>query len=348
MPHTLFKHRLRLLAIGSLVIGLVLAVLFRIQIGPCQVQGPGYESNITLPFSHQYQGKRQYLYDCNLHSPIAQRVKLNIAVDDLLQGVVLNDEPVDLKPAKQQYHKTRLDDWQSGYRLTLRLNAGDNRLKVVSRNLGGGFGIKIAQGMLYTEYLVLFALLVFPALYLASELLHAWVGRLRNSSERSSGTTMLLWLPWMIIALGIALRLVFALQIPYSSYQHDLGSHEVYIRYFSENYLNFPDPDKGFEFSQQPLYYLLTGGLYAVTKAAGLAEPSIFFSFRFLGLLFSALGLWYGLRLIRMISHDPLVIAVFMGFLSFTPSFIMMSVRVNNDVLLAPLTLMALYWIVRF
>lgn len=147
-----------------------------------------------------------------------------------------------------------------------------------------------------------------------------------------------------IILTGATIRWVYFSELKIYMFQHDWQAHIEYIKYMAENW-NLPFPSKGLEYPQQPLYYFLSASIYATSMYYGATEEQALLNIGYFALFFSFVFLYYGYRVIALLSDDRWVHAVATSFLSLTPSIIYFSARINNDILVAPLAAIALYYI---
>jgi hypothetical protein len=123
-------------------------------------------------------------------------------------------------------------------------------------------------------------------------------------------------------------------------FQHDWHGHIELIKYLAQNYSIPAVPNKGWEYPQQPLYYIITAFIYKVSN--GNLEYIGYFS-----ILCSTLFLIYSYKLLNIVTKNRYTIYIALLFLSFTPSLIYMSARINNDVLVMALSTISIYYIVK-
>lgn len=319
----------------------------KVEIISCDVNASKFsKSEVVLPFSHRSLGHEKLTYTCRLKSKIQQNIRLGIAYDEELQSVYLNGKSLSLKHLRKQYGKPALRDWKTGYPFTLKLNRGENQLIVSGIDKGGRFGLNIAQGLFLSDYVVLFFLGVVPLVYgLYGFLFPLLIALLRNTGRIKSFRGSL---PFIIIGLGIVLRIIYVVYVPNNMYQHDMKGHIDAIHYYAEHPFELPQPDKSLQFPQQPLYYYTAAVVYSVSKAMGFNEHDAIYSIRVMSIVFASVWLLIGWRLVRLYSQRPLTVNLFLAFLAFTPSFIYLGGAVNNDVLNALLGMASLYYISLF
>ncbi len=143
----------------------------------------------------------------------------------------------------------------------------------------------------------------------------------------------------LIILLGVIVRVIYFNKFGVMLFQHDWQGHIDLIKYLAENYAVPSVPNRGWEYPQQPLYYIITATIYKLFN--GDLNYIGYFS-----IFCSTLFLIYSYRLLSLIA-DRYTIYIAILFLSFTPSLIYMSARVNNDVLVLALSTISIYYIVK-
>jgi 4-amino-4-deoxy-L-arabinose transferase-like glycosyltransferase len=144
--------------------------------------------------------------------------------------------------------------------------------------------------------------------------------------------------PWPVAAallLGVLLRFGLWSVTPHDWLAHDVEGHLAYVEYL-EREGELPPPALGFQFYQPPLYHALGAGLQRVL---GTSSPR---PLQDLGLLLSVLTLAAGLWAVagfapgqggRQGRLGRAVTGTALALLAVHPSLVLMSPRVNNDVL---------------
>lgn len=334
----------------SLLFGIIFLVLFvglnHVAIGKFTITSEKLNAGQTISLTSDSSLEKyisNYSYEINSH--IGQSTKIGIGVNGNLLSVKINGNNVDVEAVKKQYENMRVREWQSnwqrGYSFVLPLEKGKNVLHITASSDKPEIDIKLGQGLNYIEYMILFVFSVAPIIFgLYSLLFDRFIQGLKYFYYEDS-----LWdkLPIIIIVSGVILRLLFLLYIPQNMYQHDLNGHVESIQYYSEHPFNPAQPDKGLESPQQPLYYWMSSAVYTVATAIGKSEYFAVKLIRAMSVVFSILWLIIGLKLIKVYTKNRLLINIFIAFLSFTPSFIFMSVIVGNDSLNTLLGILSLY-----
>lgn len=330
----------------ALLFGLVFTgaylYIHKVDIGRCAVHSSKFnQENISLPFSHTSFGNQNYTFQCLLMSKIDQNARVGIAFDEELHALKVNNKRIGLHALKDQYGQAHLKDWERGYPFVVPLHEGVNIVQIDGSDRGGRFGLKMSQGMGYSDYLILFLFGLAPMIYGLFMLLFPVLVRLLNAFRHYSFS----WqhLPYLIIAAGVALRVFYLVYVPNNMYQHDMEGHVDAIHYFAHHPSQLPQPDKSLQFPQQPLYYYAAAAVYSIATALGFNEHDAVYSIRALSVLFSVGWLLIGYMLVRLYTRRLITINLFMAFLAFTPSFIFMGAAVNNDTLNALLGMVSLY-----
>jgi 4-amino-4-deoxy-L-arabinose transferase-like glycosyltransferase len=124
------------------------------------IKPDGSESIITLPFYHnQYEEPQNLAYKIIVNSNINQKAQINIAFDDIIDEISVNDRPIDLAG-------TVLNDWERGYIFDVPLNAGENDIYIYGRNTGWGYSLKFNQKPLFIIWMILFLSIGLPLSHL--------------------------------------------------------------------------------------------------------------------------------------------------------------------------------------
>lgn len=134
------------------------------------------ESKITinLPFQGEdpnFKNTNQF-YKIIIDSKINQSAKFNIAVDDTIEKIAINNALLDIKPLTKAYKKSSLDNWRPGYYFILPLKSGINTIDIKSRNTDCcGFGIKIKQKPFFWIWMLLLISIGLPLAHLCTILI---------------------------------------------------------------------------------------------------------------------------------------------------------------------------------
>ncbi|MDX1917885.1 MAG: hypothetical protein SFT81_01900 [Candidatus Caenarcaniphilales bacterium] len=111
--------------------------------------------------------------------------------------------------------------------------------------------------------------------------------------------------------------------------QNDAPFHREYIEFFASNF-EIPQPGKGLEFAQQPLYYIVMGLFYKAFSLFGYAfKYNLIFA---LSCLISCVTLWIGYLIAQRTLETGLPQVTMLSFLSFNPSLIYDAATTNNDI----------------
>ncbi|MDQ7047137.1 MAG: hypothetical protein Q9M39_05775 [Sulfurovum sp.] len=279
-----------------------------------------------------------------LHSNINQEVKLHIATERFkLHWVKCNDTQI-LFPAKKM-------QWFEGVgeQLSFALKKGENHCQVETYNSRRTYTPNIKQKITFFDYSILFILLGIPIFYL---IFIVFIKGLEQIKPRSIAVlsiipkdTTLPKLLWAILFAGILIRIFYFQKFGIMTFQHDWHGHIEFIKVIAENW-TLPLASKGLEYPQQPLYYLITGGLYALLTQFGLDDGDALYGLGYFSLLCSMLFLYYSYRFLTLVTQSLWVRTVAIIFVSLTPSLVYLCARINNDALVMALSAYTLYAIV--
>lgn len=296
-------------------------------------------TSITHNRAHPLKNKQLFETQYQVYSPAGLDAQINIVSATKLQAVILNGKNINVA---YNYPKTRVShqDKIFGDMYLIPLERGTNTLTVKTHKDDGQHHIQLAQKHRFPIFLITTALLLIPGTYLLIYATLPLIGfSIRHWDRRPQ-----IPLAVMMIALGIFIRILYSLDMGYIQFQHDYHGHVEYIEFIAHEFF-VPLPHKAWEFPQQPIYYLTTGGIYSLLEHLDLSKNNILKVISFITSILSCVGLIYAYRLVRLLTTDTLVHNLTMGFLCFVPSFIYMSSRINNDPWAAALACIAFFYI---
>jgi len=150
----------------------------------------------------------------------------------------------------------------------------------------------------------------------------------------------------ILLLLGIVIRAFYQNKYGVMLFQHDWHGHVAFIKHIAQTWA-LPVPTKGLEYPQQPLYYYLAGGLYALSSELGFSEKMSLEIIGYFSFLCSVAFLIYGYKFIALLTNEKHVKTIAMVFLALTPSLVYLSARISNDTLVMALSAAALYTMVK-
>ncbi len=153
-------------------------------------------------------------------------------------------------------------------------------------------------------------------------------------------------LPLIVLLMGLIIRLFYQEKYSVMLFQHDWQGHIEMIKYLADTW-TIPLPNKGLEFPQQPLYYVVTAGIYSFSTSLGSSEKMALEYIGYFSFFCSALFLIYGYKFISLLTTNRSVKTISMIFLALTPSIVYISARINNDSMAMALSAISLYYIVK-
>jgi hypothetical protein len=159
------------------------------------------------------------------------------------------------------------------------------------------------------------------------------------------------------VILGIVLRILFTgyfgVRENYdnfwgtTTYTHDTGDHIQYIKFVARN-LSLPEVNKGLEYPQQPLYYIITGLSYRLLQNFFNSSDDIFKILIWYSCFFSILSLLFMFLMARKITDSRWLQFFVVGIFAFTPSFVFHSIMISNDPMLTLLSAGAFYFLISY
>jgi len=298
------------------------------------------KEEIKLPFVKNGTGPQDYYFEVAVKSKIDQTKTLNITADDTIKEIKINYEIIDLGSIKKKYNQTELSDWDKGYPVKFKLKKGINFIIINTFDKTGGYSLKVNNKISYLDFLIYFICFGFTIIWLFKKIFFLIFNRILNFRINTININFTL----LILIAGFLLRILYITVYDYRSYNHDHSFHIEFIKFFAKNF-EIPPADKGLEYPQQTLYYALTGFIYAFFNNLNLSEHFILVILVILSCLMSIIFLIYSYKFIKLFTENKLIINTFLGFLSFTPSFIYLAGRINNDVLTMLFSIITLYYI---
>jgi hypothetical protein len=155
-----------------------------------------------------------------------------------------------------------------------------------------------------------------------------------------------LYILYGVVVLGMAIRVFYFERFGMMHFQHDWQGHIAYIKYMASCW-SLPLPTKGLEYPQQPLYYWITAAIYQVAHYLGYTQMQALEAVGAFSVWCSMVFVYYTYKTLAYLQYRFLTRLIAMVFVSFTPSLVYMSARINNDALIVALSAMALYAVVR-
>lgn len=243
--------------------------------------------------------------------------KLQLYVDDCVFRVVVNGRGV--KDDRFPYCNWRdyLTVDVSGF-----TRVGSNTVTVVVHNDRGSGGLRaVASQASWLYRAMLTSVLASVAAFGVW-----WFLRAKTAAARVTAS-------WVTV--GSLLRVFYAAFTEYNTRAYDWDGHLEYIHYIADNWV-LPVGSQGWEFHQQPLYYLFGGIVLSITRFFN-AEDSFIDIMHFASLLMS-LGTLFAVAKISTLlfperdKHSSIGRFAFLGLFATLPGIVMLTSRVNNDV----------------
>lgn len=172
---------------------------------------------------------------------------VRIVPDDCVKMIIVNDVQLDLGYLREE----QLCNWGVGfdYPLGRYLDDGENRVIVSISDIGGSYQLDITQTPRVRNIQLLILLLVTTLIVIETKSLPLF----EKLSKLERG----------ILVLAIVLRIAYLLATPHTVNTHDVDLHKEYIQWVANNWW-IPSVTDCVICHKPPLYYLLTGWLWAV------------------------------------------------------------------------------------
>jgi hypothetical protein len=160
----------------------------------------------------------------------------------------------------------------------------------------------------------------------------------RVSSSRTKPTTERLLSPWLIVVIGLLLRLQYMIVTTPNIRSHDWSSHMHYVDFVAKNW-SIPAFGESWEAHQAPLYYALVALWMKVNAFIGAFDPWVsaqIFSVILSGLA-TVVAVWIGQTLFpskKMLTWQLLFVCI----VALLPGLILFASVVSNDTLVPLIT----------
>lgn len=161
----------------------------------------------------------------------------------------------------------------------------------------------------------------------------------------------------LIILSGVVLRLIYITYTPITVRQHDVeaffeggSGHAGYIEYIYNNH-SLPDfdPRDKWQFYHPPLHHILCAvwltifNFFGISPQSGGAE-----SLRFLTVIYSSVLCFFSYKIFDRLNLRSVGLYAATALVTFHPTLIILSGSINNDILAAMLSVMAIYFTVKW
>jgi len=281
-----------------------------------------------------------------IKSKIDQEIKLHIATGKYkLISVTCNDSQINFPKKKMQWFEG------VGEQAILKIKEGQNNCTVNTNNYNKVFTPIVKRKITFLNYGVLFVLLGIPIFHLIFSIFIFLFDKIKfsksiNNTDNLKKSSKKTYLLFSILALGVLIRIIYFHKFGVTLFQHDWHGHIEFIKYLADTW-TLPLPSKGLEYPQQPLYYLISAGIYSFLSNFALTEKELIFGVGYISLISSIVFLYYGYRFVSLLTQSVWVQTISIIFISLTPSLVYLSARINNDSLVMALSAFVLYNIVK-
>ena len=288
-------------------------------------------------------------YSFSLHTLVPQHAKLHLrAKRNELYALVCGKTTIDFPLRERLWFEKESEE------VIIPLKRGETSCQLSLRQGVTWFKLQVEQKLSYVDYAILSLLLGVP--------LYLWLFRflmlgltwlkskkfLKPLTIETPHTVKSKWVYgiWSLLVIGVVIRIFYFHHFGISAFQHDWHGHIAFIKYIQSHW-ELPLGSKGLQFPQQPLYYLLSAGLYTLERMLGANDTEALYGLGYVALFCSIVFLYYGYRFFTQLTTNLWVQAVAVVFIAFTPSLIYMSARINNDVLVMALSAYTLFYMAK-
>lgn len=288
-------------------------------------------------------------FSFTLNSHISQSIKLQIKADsyEFLQ-ISCNQEKIPFEIKGYRWFDS------GGEQVIFNLHKGENKCQALVHTKKKKFIPIVKQKLTFFDYIVLFILLLMPIYHIVftsfmrvlakiKHLTRASTAHKYNNDDTNYKLSIFLML---ILFIGALIRVLYFQKFGIMHFQHDWQGHVGFIKYVANNW-SLPMPTKDLQFPQQPLYYFISAAIYDIGMKLGLSSASALFNVGYFSLFCSLAFLYYSYKLISLLTQNKWTGSIALSFIAFTPSFVYLCARINNDSLTMALSVFSLYYIVK-
>jgi hypothetical protein len=159
------------------------------------------------------------------------------------------------------------------------------------------------------------------------------------------------WGLFTVLLIGIVLRIAYFDVTPYNVRVHDVDGHIEYVRWLLEH-RSLPHSDKGWEFFQPPLYYVLSAASVAVSMPFASTRSVMIWVLQFQSLILSIAVLlasaWLAVMLFPPDPGRRKRSILFLALIATTPTLVASASQINNDALVQLLAFLSIGLLIRF
>ena len=242
---------------------------------------------------------------------------LQLYVDDCVQRVAVNGRGV--KDDRFPYC-----NWRDYLTVDVRgfTHVGSNTVTVKLHNDKGAGSLRAVAAQASVLYRAMLSLLLLAIAAFGAW----WFAREKAAAARVTAC-------W--VAFGSMLRVYYSAYTEFDTRAYDWGGHLEYIHYIADHWM-LPVGSQGWEFHQQPLYYLFGGVVLSITRFLH-AEDLFVNVMHFSSLAMSIAALCAVAKMATLLfpereKHSAVERFAFLGLFATLPGIVMLSTRVNNDV----------------
>ncbi len=172
----------------------------------------------------------------------------------------------------------------------------------------------------------------------------AWALFLRKTGKLRGDTFI-----FVLIILGIGLRICYFLYTGYGVRQHDVngeGGHFEYIKYIAEH-CSLP-PSGSYQLYHPPIHHIISAAFFALGKLFGLDESMSWRLIQIVMVFFSSLSLIFFYKILKLINCGNTAKTIGVAAFAFHPANIYLSAFLNNDNTLLFFYVMSFYFLIRW
>ena len=325
MPKISVNNLIYLFLCGAIILFLLLQQL------PLKINSVTFNGKkIDLPYNFTSHKLQTRVYSIDIEVNHFSSKFLKIVPDDCLEKILINNKEIPVFNIKGRC------DWKHGFILDISryIHKGSNNIKLFIKNSDSIGGLNIIplqdkNSYIYKSLLFFTTFFLIVALYI-----------FLKGIEKISNEYILLFI------IGLLVRLIYLSYTSYDERTFDVvlhSGHLDYIKMIAEQHM-LPNPTKGWEYHQPPLYYIIAAIFYKIADVTHLVNKLYFL--QLFSLIIFFLFMVYSYKILNISIKNRYLLFYALMFVFFWPSGIIHSIRLGNDVLFYLLFAISFYYII--
>jgi len=287
------------------------------------------KKSVELPFTLKTSGKQMFDFEVIFISKPWISSKIKVIPDDCIDSISINEKSFNINNIENRC------DWSYGTEIDLDgyLKDGLNKIniKVLKKDGIGGINILGIHDNTFSYVILKFITMLF-------------LGAIIVFSTHKK-----LELPLIFIFISsVLLEFHYLSYTNYATRTFDLlvpTGHLDYIKMLAYDF-SLPNPMKGWEYHQPPLYYIIAAIIYRLFDVIPYIDALV--ALQLISLSLFIVFIYYGLKTLSLVIHNKYILLVSSLLLVFWPSGIIHSIRIGNDILFFTFFSVGIHYIIQW